>query len=1816
MASAYVGWREDALRLLDASGQAQAATDWPGAWRQWEADRERLLQGPDQAVVHNQIRLLDDVLPALPGILRAEFAATAVLFPGGSVERVQGIYRGHPLADYFNAVLAEQLLAYVAQRLAADPQTRLRIIEIGAGTGGTSERLLQHLAPYAQAIAEYCYSDVSEAFLAHGREQYGEQASYLRTGNLDIERDPRSQGFESGHYDVVVAANVLHATQDIRRTLRHVKSLLRGNGLLLLNELTQASLFTHLTFGLLDGWRMATDVALRVPGTPALAPSTWRHVLELEGYGSMNQPAAAAHGLGQQIVTGISDGVIESQGEAARQAGQESGDSAARETRPASPAPSSLPTDLAQERGMPVRQAIHEALLEVLKLDRARVQEDQAFANYGVDSITGITLINALNQKLGLRLPVTALFDFPSLRALAEHIQRTYPSLVQQTSRAEAPAARLPVPPAAVTEPSRRRAPASAEPARVEVLPLAEGVEQVPQVCRQLRIEGPGRIDELQPIEAPLLPLEPDEVRIAVRAFALNFGDLLCVSGLYPTQPPYPFTPGFEASGVVLEVGAQVSRVALGDAVFALAGEALGAHASVMTCSQDRVFALPQGLSFEEACALPVVALTMIASFARAQVKPGERVLIQTATGGTGLIAVQLAQHAGAQVYATAGSQEKLDYLAGLGVAHRINYREEDFAQAVSRLTQGQGVDVVINTLADDALQKGFNCLAPGGRYVELAMTALKSARSVDLSRLNDNQSFISIDLRKLIQDNPLLLQELADEMTRLLEAGVIRPTLSRVFDFSDVQDAYRWLADRRNIGKVVVRVPQATVVPARAPQLASDPGRPEPIAVIGMSGRFASADNLDDLWQVLVQGQDLLEDVTRWDLSRHFPAYAPYCRRGGFLRDIDCFDPLFFNISGREAKVMDPQQRLFLEEAWRALEDAGYAGASGEGLRCGVYVGCAAGDYQRLLESDAPAQAFWGNSGSVIPARIAYHLNLQGPAVAIDTACSSSLVALHQACQGLRTGDADLALAGGVFVQSTELFHLQAQRAGMLSPSGCAYAFDAKADGFVPGEGVGAVVLKRLSLALADGDVIHGVIRGTGVNQDGASNGITAPNATAQTRLELEVYRRHGIEVEHIGLVEAHGTATVLGDPIEARALVDAFAQGGHSGAPCALGSIKSTVGHTATAAGIAGVLKVLLALRHRQIPASAHFVSANPHIDFSHGPFHVPTRTEQWHRPVAGERLAAVSSFGFSGTNAHAVIAEAPERSVRPSASSLHLVVLSARTIAQLRLQAKNLLAHLQYEPVEPGAMSHTLLLGRRHLEQRLAWVTSDVYALRAQLGQWLDAGELVDGYSGIVDGTQEASTKAQAVADQCLQDCRAPANPEVLRGALRSLAQLYVEGIELDWARLFQGQRPGRVALPTYPFEKERYWPPGKEQEDRQAGPQAQLASVQAAPPAAPATLVQVNASKPAPAIQAKPDRLKLRSLEQDLEALDGIAPEVAPPAQHVPTPQLRPLRTIAEPEDSAVVPVELPPATLQAVAEPVSVAVPPVQQNQQVPGIDRYSLERELSESLARALGIDVERIQADKPFASMGMDSIIAVEWSREINRRYGLAIGATAVYKHPTLAGIVTLVATQLEASAPSMATSPVPQSIAGQGTKVGPEPEPHVEQGAQPPREAPDQVMEGIAIIGMAGRYPGADSLEAYWDNLAAGRDCVEEIPASRWDVSAYFDADAREPGKIYSKWLGRLDDIDCFDPLFFRIPPLEAELMDPQHRLFLEEGYKAFEDAGYGPRLLGESRCGVYLGMMGGNEYGEWVQHCQGAGATSPATTRPSLRRAWRTS
>jgi len=588
-----------------------------------------------------------------------------------------------------------------------------------------------------------------------------------------------------------------------------------------------------------------------------------------------------------------------------------------------------------------------------------------------------------------------------------------------------------------------------------------------------------------------------------------------------------------------------------------------------------------------------------------------------------------------------------------------------------------------------------------------------------------------------------------------------------------------------------------------------------EPIAIIGMSGRFAKSRSLDQLWKNLAAGSDLIEEVTRWDLASEYAAEAAHkdgCRYGGLLEDIDQFDPMFFNISPTEATYMDPQQRLFLEESWRAMEDAGYAGQGTDGLSCGVYVGCGSGDYFRLFEGTLPAQAFWGNVGSVIPARIAYYMNLQGPAIAIDTACSSSLVAIHMACQGLWSGETEMALAGGVFIQSTSGFYLLANRAGMLSPSGRCHTFDSSADGFVPAEGVGVLVLKRLSEAIADGDHIYGVIRGSGINQDGKTNGITAPSSKSQERLERQVYESFQVNPENIQMVEAHGTGTRLGDPIEFEALTRAFRKDTDKRQYCAIGSIKTNIGHAATAAGVAGVMRVLLSFQHKQIPPSLHFANGNERIRFDESPFYVNTHLKDWDVAPGENRCAAVSSFGFSGTNAHIVLEEAPAVERGHDKLPAYLIVLSARTKEQLRQQADQLIEYSSVYPnMDCGNVSYTLLLGRKHLSHRLAVVVRDADELIAALKAWSTNGKSSKvQVSDLGHSERHEPTTLKRYGNECIGKVNDAQGLDEFQELIAVVADLYLQGYQLDYHNLFAGGY-SRIALPTYPFSPEKYWIP---------------------------------------------------------------------------------------------------------------------------------------------------------------------------------------------------------------------------------------------------------------------------------------------------------------------------------------------------------------------------------------------------------------------
>jgi acyl transferase domain-containing protein/SAM-dependent methyltransferase len=518
-----------------------------------------------------------------------------------------------------------------------------------------------------------------------------------------------------------------------------------------------------------------------------------------------------------------------------------------------------------------------------------------------------------------------------------------------------------------------------------------------------------------------------------------------------------------------------------------------------------------------------------------------------------------------------------------------------------------------------------------------------------------------------------------------------------------------------------------------------------EPIALIGIGCRYpGGADDPESFWELLRDGVDAISEIPadRWDRDAFYDPNpdAPgkiSTRYGGFLRDVDRFDADFFGISPREAAGIDPQQRLLLEVSWRALEDAGQAPDRLFGAAAGVFVGISSFDYPLLQFREDPAgflDAYYatGIAHSVASGRLAYTLGLRGPALSIDTACSSSLVAVHVACQSLRAGECDLALAGGVNLILGPVLHVALSKARMLAPDGRCKAFDASADGFIRSEGCGVVVLKRLRDATADGDRIRAVIRGSAVNQDGRSSGLTAPNGPSQEAVIRAALRNARIDADRLQYVEAHGTGTALGDPIEARALASVVGEGGST---CRLrvGSCKANIGHAEAAAGVAGLIKVALALGHDEIPPQPHFERPNPHIDWSRMPLDVFAERSPW--PAgASPRLAGVSSFGFSGTNAHVVVEEAPEPRPAPSATErpLHLLTVSARSPEALRELVGRYADTMAESPVPLADLAYTANAGRSHFAYRAALTAASaaeaVSRLRAVVAGDAEAAALI--------------------------------------------------------------------------------------------------------------------------------------------------------------------------------------------------------------------------------------------------------------------------------------------------------------------------------------------------------------------------------------------------------------------------------------------------------------------------------------------------------
>jgi acyl transferase domain-containing protein/acyl carrier protein/NAD(P)-dependent dehydrogenase (short-subunit alcohol dehydrogenase family)/1,4-dihydroxy-2-naphthoyl-CoA synthase/SAM-dependent methyltransferase len=1071
LAGHYRPWLMASLNWLAARNclPADATATPAAAWAAWQgAKRGGALADPN---LRPAIDLVETCLQALPEILAGRRRATDVIFPGASMRRVEGIYRDNSVADHFNRVMVDSLVAMIEARLLVEPDARLRLLEVGAGTGGTTAMLLPRLAAYRDRIAEYAYTDVSKAFLFHAETQFMPAYPFVQAKLFDVERPLAEQNLIAGSYDIVIATNVLHATRDIRITLANCKAALRKGGLLLLNEISTPSLFAHLTFGLLEGWWLAEDQVLRMPDSPGLDPVMWRAVLALEGFAETTFPAPQSHRLGQQIIAATSDGIVRQ----ARISEGSAGKTVLRvSAKPASPA----------EEGS-LRAAAHRLLTQVvaktLRMNSADVDLREPLEAYGIDSILVVQITEALREI------------FPD-------------------------------------------------------------------------------------ISSTLL---------------------------------------FECQTI----------------------EAMGAHL--------------------------------------------------------------LAHH-----------RERL-------IAH----------------------------------------------------------------------------------------------------TGIAAPTVTRP-------------EPKR----------ESTITPDRRQGRSLAEPTQDAIAVIGMSCRFPQAPNIDAYWQVLQSGRSCIGEIPpdRWPIADFFapdPDEAvaqgkSYSKWGAFLDGVTEFDPLFFNISPKEAVAIDPQERLFLQTAWEALEDAGYTRArlaDEHQQQLGVFVGITRTGFDLFgPELWARGETLYPHTSfSSVANRLSYYLNARGPSVPVDTMCSSSLTAIHQACQSLRNGECALAIAGGVNVYLHPSGYVGLSAARMLSPDGVCRSFGAGANGFVPGEGVAAILLKPLAQAIADGDQIQAVIRATNVNHGGKTNGYTVPNPQAQAALVKMALEKAGVDARAVSYIEAHGTGTELGDPIEIAALTEAFRHFTPDHGFCALGSAKSNIGHLEASAGIAGFIKVVLQMRHRQIVPSLHATALNPRIDFAATPFVLQQHLGTWHRPILADggeapRLAGISSFGAGGANAHVVVEEYVDGRVpAPALNRDQAIVLSARNADRLKAYAARLNDFLgRSKGLEVPALAdiaYTLQAGREQMEQRLGLVVRSVAELQEKLAAFATGQSGQDGvHTGIHTGNarDHKDIIAPFVEDDSIQDTLAL---WFQRGEFARLLGLWSKGLNIDWRYLHHRAadagaiQPRSISLPTYPFATARYWLP---------------------------------------------------------------------------------------------------------------------------------------------------------------------------------------------------------------------------------------------------------------------------------------------------------------------------------------------------------------------------------------------------------------------
>ena len=1377
----------------------------------------------------SELGLLQRCGAALADVLRGQAQPLELLF-GDDRTGATVVYREAPAARAANRRLADAV-AELAGRL---PEGRsLRVLEVGGGTGATTEKVLESLPA---GRFSYHFTDVSAAFLEPARQRF---AAYpLTFGVLDIERDPVEQGFAAHGFDLVIAAQVLHATRDLSESLDHCRRLLAPSGGLVLLEGLRRQAWLDLTFGLLEGWWRFAD-AWRRDG--ALVDATvWTQALAGSGFGEVEVlPAGfddADRAVQGVVLARAPETVSEPPGlwvVAAERSEAAQGLAAMLAARgqtvvlaSADPSPAESPSGVRPARLDVVRRTAWRTLFGDLP-DGVPFRgvvclappagDDAKTADAATATLDRLAFVLALTQGLDDAGAVPAAGVWFATRNGQVVASEPAPGLsgsgwwgFARTVALEAPQLGVRLVDLEECDPDReaRLARELLHPDRETAVAWRGGRRFVARLTRGVSSEpSSGEPSFEEPSSGNAAPetarLRPDGAWLVtggLGALGLVAADWLGERGvgaivLNGRRPPD------EAARARIEAlrarGIEV-RVELADATSAveldriLAAIDAGPHplAGVIHCAgvlADGAFANLDRERFEQVLrpkVLPAWHLheatrdraldrfVMFSSAVGTLGNPG-----QSSHGAANAFLDQLAGHR--RALGLSGQSIAWGAWSDIGSAEKQRGRIEDRrgAAGIDWLTPRQGVrlfDRLMDTDPATCVAAAMDWPAaarvhpgPIPPFLEEVMPSLETPGeatpgpgpsdwlaglegAAPRERERRLVAFIQGEVQAVLQlpDPPspttgffdlgmdsLMAVELRNRLKHAFQ-GVWAVPGTVAFDYPNATVLARHVAEQLGRGD---GPGDRGAVRRIDPRRRSDDPR---IAVVGMACRFPGADSVDAFWERLEAGANL---VTEAPADRPFRAdgEGELPMRGGFVRDLDRFDAAFFRIAPVEAELLDPQQRMLLETSWHALEDAGIDPARLRGSRTGVFIGISTADYRELAAAGDTADSFYvttGTSASTAIGRVAFTLGLHGPVMALDTACSSSLVAVHQAAQALRQDDTGLVLVGGVNAILTSITTRSFFGGGILSPDGSCKTFDAAANGYVRGEGCGILVLKRLADAERDGDRIRAVLLGSSVNHDGASAGLTTPNGPAQERVIAQALEQAGIEPAAVDYLEAHGTGTELGDPIEVRAAAAVYGQDRAPGQPLLIGSVKTNFGHLEAAAGVAGLIKVLLAMEHGLIPRHLHFRTPNPHLEWDRLPVRVTGEATAWPAVDGRPPRAGVSSFGFSGTNAHVILEGRPAAShqVEPAATGpaaagpgavarrRRLLPLSARSPGAVRTLAKSWLAWLeQPERAERLAerelladLAWTAATGRGHFEHRAGIVFEDAAELRSGL------------------------------------------------------------------------------------------------------------------------------------------------------------------------------------------------------------------------------------------------------------------------------------------------------------------------------------------------------------------------------------------------------------------------------------------------------------------------------------------------------------------